>query len=112
MYQADADSYADPYLGTQTSNDVPSIFMLNGNNISLPSPILTFEFGGDLWMHDNTTYPWDDLQGICQPGKTYQWGFSFYALLAFCVATTVYAITMYSLWLRTFLYSRKHRAGQ
>ena len=95
------------------SKNVSSTFMLNGHNISLPSPCLTFEGRMDqLWMHQNKTYTRDDMHGICQAGTTYQWGFSFLALLAFCITTTLYAVTMYSLWLRTYLHSRRHRAGQ
>jgi len=105
-YWSDADLY-------ETSANVTSTFVLRGHNISLPPPTLTFErTEDDFWMHDNKTYSKDDVTGTCQPEKTYQWGFSFYALLAFCVTTTVYAIIMYSLWLKTFLHSRKHRAGQ
>lgn len=52
------------------------------------------------------------MHGICQPEKTYQWGFSFLALMVFCVITTLYAFSMYVLWLKIFLNSRKHRAGQ
>jgi hypothetical protein len=98
---------------TPGSNDTLSSFVFNGNNISLPPPRLTFEeVTDDLWLHNNKTYTTDDIHATCQPGKTYQWGFSFFTLLAFCITTTVYAIIMYSLWLRTYLHSRSHRAGQ
>jgi hypothetical protein len=104
--------HTDINSGSADVNNVPSIFILNGHNISLSPPRLTFELPPRLYMHDNTTYTSDDMQTICQPDKTYQWGFSFLALLAFCVTTMVHAIIMYSLLLRTYLYSRKHRAGQ
>jgi len=97
----------------ETSAKVTSTFVLGGHNISLPPPTLTFKGSKDkLWMHDNKTYTDNDLTGTCQPEKTYQWGFSFYALLAFCVTTMVYAFMMYFLWLRTYLHGRTHRAGQ
>jgi hypothetical protein len=105
IYQAD-------WISFRGYRNESSVFMLDGNSISLSSPTLTFKDVTDkLWMHENTTYARDDMRGICQPGKTYQWGFSFYALLAFCITTTLYAVVMYSLWLRTYLDSRKHRAG-
>jgi hypothetical protein len=105
-----SDNYSSDARGNQ---DMPSTFFLGGSMISLPSPRLTFEeVTDDLWLHNNKTYTTDDIHATCQPGKTYQWGFSFFTLLAFCITTTVYAIIMYSLWLRTYLHSRSHRAGQ
>ena len=62
-------------------------------------------------MYNNKTYTDTTVRAIFLPNKGYQWGFSFYVLLTFSIITTVYAIIMYSLWLRTFLHSRNHRAG-
>lgn len=86
--------------------------MLNEVNVSLPASRLTTVDAAGLWMYNNKSYTVDDLRPICQPGNKYQWGFSFYVLLTFCIVTNLYAIAMYSLWLKTFLHSRKHRAGQ
>lgn len=92
-----------------------SVFVLNGVNISLPAPRLTLEpvVGFDsLWMYNNRTYTRNEIRATCLPGNVYQWGFSFYVLLTFCIVTALYSIAMYSLWLRTYLHSRNHRAGQ
>jgi hypothetical protein len=94
------------------SDDVPSTFTMNGHNISLPPPRLTSTYVWQkVWMHDNSTYTRDDMRATCQPGKRYQWGFSFLPLLAFCVYTTEIAVFVYLMWVDTYLDSRKHRAG-
>ncbi|KAG9748177.1 hypothetical protein KCU73_g7158, partial [Aureobasidium melanogenum] len=74
-------------LDSPVDDNAPSYFMLNGVNISLPAPRLTLEGAAGLWMHDNKSYTENDLRPICQPGNKYQWGFSFYVLLTFCIIT-------------------------
>lgn len=66
-----------------------------------------------VFASDNITYSRDYMlsYGSCAPElpTTYKWGFSFLALWIFMLASAVWAIGMYALWLDAYLHSRLDR---
>ncbi|KAK5696263.1 hypothetical protein LTR17_024368 [Elasticomyces elasticus] len=65
-----------------------------------------------VWVGDarmTREYLTDEGNAICQPGKTYQWGFSFAVLLMFAIMTASYSALLIYLDWHVYTYSRADR---
>ncbi|OQO09543.1 hypothetical protein B0A48_04945 [Cryoendolithus antarcticus] len=83
-------------------------YQLDNNTLSLSSLIVANDTSGNyivsidsnhdpVFIYDSDILTYNDLlqTGICQPQKTYQWGFSFLLLFVFLVTMIVLSLALY-----------------
>lgn len=86
-----------PIHGAYCQSGPPTIFHHDGKTYHLEAWQLNFYVDPDdvrrFWSIANKTVKTVDVlnQGVCQPGRTYQWGFSFLLLFSFLVVSFVLA---------------------
>ncbi|KAK5674213.1 hypothetical protein LTS10_013050 [Elasticomyces elasticus] len=93
----------------------------NGTMDLLPPPLSVVPNSYQWAVTDAEQYVWvgdarmtreyltDEGNAICQPGKTYQWGFSFAVLLMFAIMTASYSALLIYLDWHVYTYSRADR---
>ncbi|KAK2760948.1 hypothetical protein FQN54_002190 [Arachnomyces sp. PD_36] len=118
--------------GTYSENDQPSDievlpqpskWELDGSTIDLDSPTLNITFLDEDTVRAERQYTYEGRQGTvyswpymlehgsCQPGRTYQWGFSYIFLFMMSIYNCIWTFIMCGMWIDTRRASHMYRSG-
>lgn len=103
--------------------DTPTTLTISGNTYHLEKPSLHFvdstikyDYPGatTIFSYDGRAIGFADLRdkGVCQPGKNYQWGFSFLLVFVFLIVTVLLFSVLYIIWCISKLRTTLDRTAQ